>query len=745
MWAALGNFLKNKLKKTAINAAKGDESSQRSLLIIGVSCIGLFLVVIILITIIIFGPVIVTKEFIEKVKNSEVSVTIDKINNVLSLKGWCSDIDGSCEKKIEQQYYEKLGEVYDKNNKNVDTQLITGTIFYNYSLGTNIYEENEDGINERFVNMYCDSIPGWGYEVACDVLIKNNKEKYMELYASKKDRYTLLSSNYEQIKEKCKNDNNSLKDKTMLIPALIPFSISLDVTVSEACEFYIWHAEDIGEYSQIEQDIQYMTYKRAMEDNLIETLANQMLSGGRIDYNKYRDYLIKNYIPTYLKDAYKYSSEKEKKIEMIADEIMSFASMSEEKLYSQYAYNIKQRVNIDLDTSYLNNLYVNVYLPECMSVKNCDDSKIEYTVSLEDYVVGVAYAEAESNYDEALKANMIAIKSVVLQLSTGTRSPVEIDGKYYVSMLNNTKEQTYCNQYDGCEHYTRKTNPKKAPMSDEKQQRYHQLYNDVVNEFIYNIETNAFVGSYRTNDSDCVSANLLGSCMSHKGSEKMAAASNTYTEILAAYYTGDNGILDVTESVVTIGSYSSTNTSIISGGNYTSSAPYYETSFSFFSNVDYNFYETIGMAGSNYGECPWYARGRAAEIINYSNMPDELKQKVIRSLKSTRGNGSAWYTNPSDELFTKTTDLYAAKPGSIVSWSGGSTRCSPACGHVGIIEDVEYDSNGRAVRVLMSEGWNGTRNPENASYQAKWWTMEKLRAYSSKRKYYFNGYVYLLD
>ena len=86
--------------------------------------------------------------------------------------------------------------------------------------------------------------------------------------------------------------------------------------------------------------------------------------------------------------------------------------------------------------------------------------------------------------------------------------------------------------------------------------------------------------------------------------------------------------------------------------------------------------------------------------------------------------------------FEKSTDIYAAKAGSIVVWSQAGKA-----GHVGIVEKVEY-VDGKASKILLSEGWNGTGNPSGASYSMKWWDVEQFRHYYGKHN--FIGYVYLL-
>lgn len=181
---------------------------------------------------------------------------------------------------------------------------------------------------------------------------------------------------------------------------------------------------------------------------------------------------------------------------------------------------------------------------------------------------------------------------------------------------------------------------------------------------------------------------------------------------------------------------------VISGNKYKSTVPLYNTSADLLSNINYDYYATVAQSGGSsscptfFGQCPWFAKGRALEIVANSDMPDDVKEKALTSIRNTGGNGGEWYSKMSSELFEKSTDIYAAKPGSMVSWSQGNKA-----GHVGIVEDVEYE-NGKAKRILLSESWNKTCQTGATSYSLKWWDVEQFRHYYGSHN--FIGYVYLL-
>lgn len=135
-----------------------DEPSKKSplkkYLIGGIAGLCLFLVLIITVVTVVFAPVMMAEQMIEDIKNN-VSLFFEKVGNVITLNGWCADSDGSCQKKAEQKYYEKLNDVYNDyqdDGVEIDTQLITATIFYGRSLSEDKFlnEEldDEEEINE---------------------------------------------------------------------------------------------------------------------------------------------------------------------------------------------------------------------------------------------------------------------------------------------------------------------------------------------------------------------------------------------------------------------------------------------------------------------------------------------------------------------------------------------------------------------------------------------------------------------
>ena len=106
-----------------------------------------FIIIITIIIAVVFGPVMMAEQMIEDKKN-DVALFFKKVGNVLTLNGWCSDDDGSCQKKAEQKYYKKLNDVYDDyedDGVEIDVKLLTATIFYGTTVNNDMFlDEIED-------------------------------------------------------------------------------------------------------------------------------------------------------------------------------------------------------------------------------------------------------------------------------------------------------------------------------------------------------------------------------------------------------------------------------------------------------------------------------------------------------------------------------------------------------------------------------------------------------------------------
>lgn len=94
------------------------------------------------------------------------------------------------------------------------------------------------------------------------------------------------------------------------------------------------------------------------------------------------------------------------------------------------------------------------------------------------------------------------------------------------------------------------------------------------------------------------------------------------------------------------------------------------------------------------GECAWYAVGRTNEILAGIGS----NKKVY-----TGGNGNGFCYASDYASFPKVYDVNEFKPGMVISWNSFEPDATHNFGHVAIIEDVYYDSNGNVESVDISE------------------------------------------
>lgn len=152
------------------------------------------------------------------------------------------------------------------------------------------------------------------------------------------------------------------------------------------------------------------------------------------------------------------------------------------------------------------------------------------------------------------------------------------------------------------------------------------------------------------------------------------------------------------------------------------------------------------------GECVWYAKNRAKEIIYelYSNgsLTDKQYKSFINRINNSRGNGVSY--NPTDKnksQYPGSTDINAAKSGSFIGMSSYFSPKGKKYGHVAIIESVTENE------VIVTEGWskNDCTSFNNWSNcftfsTTTYTTNEFLDRYKvNGYGYEYNGYLYFLE
>ncbi|MFI3307318.1 MAG: CHAP domain-containing protein [Mycoplasmatota bacterium] len=146
-------------------------------------------------------------------------------------------------------------------------------------------------------------------------------------------------------------------------------------------------------------------------------------------------------------------------------------------------------------------------------------------------------------------------------------------------------------------------------------------------------------------------------------------------------------------------------------------------------------------SASNLGQCVWYVRSRAIEIISNLVADETAKAEAVALLNASYGNAKDWWNDTLRNAFGSSTDINAAKAGSIIVW-GGNTQY----GHVAIVEAVYDDGT-----MLISHGWRTKTSDGTWDYSTGWADVNVQTKVvdtdwiSSYNGYTFLGYIYLLD
>lgn len=452
-----------------------------------------------------------------------------------------------------------------------------------------------------------------------------------------------------------------------------------------------------------------------------------------LDLDKYKKYLEEEFIRKFYFNG-KNDDETKLKVKHAIEDIYSRVDF--------YEYVIGQRKS-----------YTKVYA-YCPGVVVPVDGETK-TVPLEEYVSGVVAAEMGDTFElEALKAQAIAARSYVLARTNNCSEMAGNDTSFQVynpdkitdkisqaiketeGQILTYKDTVFAPQYDSfC--YEDSDCPDSKKNSDGS---YTVTY---TKEPMFDLHT------ITLNDSSfygwITHGKGHGYGMSQLVAGQMAKQGSTYDEILYYFYSDGTKISNM---VTTISGLYTTATKIpTSAAELRERADYYKTIGKVFLGGQQIDLSVIYDETNTYmGECVWYARSRMLELIYFSNMPDEQKANTFIAIASSRGNGWEWYDNISIlDQFIKSSNYAEPHVGSFVSWSGGNTKCNPACGHVAVVEAVNFGEG----TVTISEGWNktGIRNWGNVDYTTRTYTFEGLRdkTRSGDDQYTgMNGFVYIL-
>ena len=157
--------------------------------------------------------------------------------------------------------------------------------------------------------------------------------------------------------------------------------------------------------------------------------------------------------------------------------------------------------------------------------------------------------------------------------------------------------------------------------------------------------------------------------------------------------------------------------------------------------------EWFNYSSNNTGQCPWYARNRAAEITAtlYANgsITEEHYRRVIRKIANASGNGRQFAPGePGVSAFkygsTNIDDIKAP------AFMGLESRTSPPYGHVAIIEYANPDEN----KIIVTDGWcRGCSSDCSYTWNCVRFQHQEYTYAGFKQNFggRFRGYVFFLE
>lgn len=376
---------------------------------------------------------------------------------------------------------------------------------------------------------------------------------------------------------------------------------------------------------------------------------------------------------------------------------------------------------------------------ECNSIKISGQSGV---INLEDYVMGVVSAEAYNTEGiEALKAQAIAARTYVIMRTNYCKNAIR----------NSSADQNYTSNIKDA-----------AREATESTAGLVLTYNS-------NMFTSQYDSFYKSGDFNCTSTTCSVTYKKEPNHEThVVSIPSTYRQMMAgghgygmsqiaSYYLAKQGynyeeILKYFYSDgVEIAKLTSTGQEQVQCSSNGQSITYATRTSSPTSNSKY--YLPPYVRNANRGQCVWYIKGRANEMIDTSNLDSATKQRYITAITNTYGNGTDWFNNSSLSIFKSSTDIKQPKAGSIIVWEYGPDRIREKganYGHVAMIESIS--STGV---VVVTEGWaNGGSCPNswgcvvfrshtfNSLDELYNWINTYNNSVNGNR-YRFLGYVYL--
>lgn len=204
---------------------------------------------------------------------------------------------------------------------------------------------------------------------------------------------------------------------------------------------------------------------------------------------------------------------------------------------------------VEIDDVLKGNILVDVKVPSCKSGTGVWDCQSVYSspITLKEYVYGGTYEEFNSMDVEKTAAQMLAIKSFIVQRSKSMGWGIRQDqnGNYVVTARNNTNDLVYCDVNLGCKSGNTEVgdgNAKRDPISDKQRKVFDKAWEKVSDKFIYDKNEKRTVGAFCQSRSGSCDFCKKGSCLAH---QELAEYTNTTFESIIGIQYSDYAMIQV--------------------------------------------------------------------------------------------------------------------------------------------------------------------------------------------------------
>lgn len=265
------------------------------------------------------------------------------------------------------------------------------------------------------------------------------------------------------------------------------------------------------------------------------------------------------------------------------------------ELFINYVYeaysctsDLQSAGTVEIDDMLKGNILVDVKVPSCTSASNVWSCESMYPapITLKQYTLGGAYAEYSSMDVEKTAAQMLAIKSFIVDRSKSMGWGIKTDqnGNYVVTARNNTNDLVYCDIEAGCNGAV-----KRGTISEQQRDVYEKAWEKIADKYIYDKDAKKTVGAFCLSRSGVCDFCKKGSCLAHQELDNYTNTS--YDTIIGMQYS-DYAMIQVEGDFA--------NVTIAAGSNCsgTTALDIDDSNFVYYAQTDY---ENVGFCGRTKG------------------------------------------------------------------------------------------------------------------------------------------------